>query len=138
LFLGVDQYYTNGIRVYWLFPKGDTIKLLQVVREFLEQIAQDENKLIRFSLSMGQEMYTPEDRYITILISNDRPYTDWLYGGISPHSVNRIWAGWLFQMAQLMDVSINYFFWGLSDLDFSIESKLRTLDVINLDTDAIR
>ena len=41
-------------------------------------------------------------------------------------------------MAQLLDESINYFFWGLSDLDFPIESKLRTLDVINLDTDAIR
>jgi len=56
LFSGVDQHYTNCIRVYWLFPKGDTIKPLQVVREFFEQIAQDENKLIRFSLSMGQEM----------------------------------------------------------------------------------
>jgi lipid A 3-O-deacylase len=87
LFSGVDQHYTNCIRVYWLFPKGDTIKPLQVVREFFEQIAQDENKLIRFSLSMGQEMYTPEDRYITILISNDRPYADWLYGGMSLHRV---------------------------------------------------
>ena len=41
-------------------------------------------------------------------------------------------------MAQLLDVSINYFFWGLSDLDFSTKSKLRTSDVINLDADAIR
>lgn len=41
-------------------------------------------------------------------------------------------------MAQLLDVSINYFFWGLSDLDFSAKSKLRTSDVINLDADAIR
>ena len=41
-------------------------------------------------------------------------------------------------MAQLLDVSINYFFWGLSVLDFSIESILRTSDVIKLNTDAIR
>jgi lipid A 3-O-deacylase len=90
LFSGVDQHYTNCIRVYWLFPKGDTIKPLQVVREFFEQIAQDENKLIRFSLSMGQEMYTPEDRYITILISNDRLYADWLCGGMSLHSMRNL------------------------------------------------
>jgi hypothetical protein len=56
LFSGVDQHYTNCTRVYLLFPKDDTIKPLQVVREFFEQIAHDENKLIRFSLSMGQEM----------------------------------------------------------------------------------
>ena len=41
-------------------------------------------------------------------------------------------------MAQLLDVSINYFFKGLSDLDLSAKSQLRTSDVINLDTDAIR
>ena len=82
LFSGSDQHYTNGIRISWLSPEGDTIKPLQVVREFLEQIAQDENKSTRFGLSMGQEMYTPEDRYITTLISDDRPYAGWLYGSI--------------------------------------------------------
>lgn len=82
LFSGAGQHYTNGIRVSWLSPEGDTIKLLQVVRKFLEQIAQDENKSTLFSLSMGQEIYTPEDRYITTLIFDDRPYAGWLYGSI--------------------------------------------------------
>lgn len=88
LFSGSDQHYTNGIRISWLSPEGDTIKPLRTVRDFLEQIARDENKTTRFGLSLGQDMYTPEDRAATQLIVDDRPYAGWLYGGMSLHTVS--------------------------------------------------
>lgn len=87
LFAGADQHYTNGIRLSWLSPEGDTVRPLQLVREFLEKIAQDENKKTRFGLSVGQDMYTPEDRYTTSLLTDDRPYAGWLYGGMSLHTI---------------------------------------------------
>ncbi len=87
LFSGVDQHYTNGIRISWLSPEGDTIDLLQSVRDVLEQIAWNENRTTRFGLFLGQDMYTPEDRYTTTLISDDRPYAGWLYAGMSLHTV---------------------------------------------------
>ncbi len=87
LFSGVDQHYTNGIRISWLSPEGDTVRSLQIVRDFLEQIAQDDNTTTRFGLSLGQDIYTPEDRYTTNLITVDRPYAGWLYGGVSLHTV---------------------------------------------------
>ena len=93
LFSGSDQHYTNGIRISWLSPEGDTVKPLQTVRDFLEQIAQDENAKTRFGLSLGQDMYTPEDRATTQLITDDRPYAGWLYGGMSLHSVTEFGQG---------------------------------------------
>lgn len=87
LFSGTDQHYTNGIRISWLSPEGDTIRPLQKVRDFLEQIAQDENQSTRFGLSLGQDIYTPHDRTSTQLLPNDRPYAGWLYGGMSLHSI---------------------------------------------------
>jgi lipid A 3-O-deacylase len=87
LFSGVDQHYTNGIRVSWLSPEGDTIAPLQYVRDLLEELAQDTNKSTRFGLSAGQDLYTPRDRYRTDLITEDRPYAGWLYGGLSLHTV---------------------------------------------------
>jgi len=87
LFSGADQNYTNGIRVSWISPEGDTIRPLQLVRDFLETFTQDTNKSTRFGLSAGQELYTPRDRYQTNLIVDERPYAGWLYGGLSLHTV---------------------------------------------------
>jgi len=89
LFSGQDQHYTNGLRLSWLSPEGDTIKPLQYVRDFLEALAQDTNKTTRFGLAAGQEIYTPEDRFRTDLITDDRPYAGWLYGGLSLHTVTK-------------------------------------------------
>jgi len=89
LFSGADQNYTNGIRLSWLSPEGDTIRPLQYVRDLLEALAQDNNKSTRFGLSTGQELYTPKDRYRTDLITDDRPYAGWLYSGLSLHTVTQ-------------------------------------------------
>lgn len=87
LFSGSDRHYTNGMRLSWLSPEGDAVKPLQYVRDLLESLARDTNKSTRFGLTLGQDIYTPEDRHERNLITTDRPYGAWLYGGLSLHTI---------------------------------------------------
>ncbi len=93
LFAGTDRHYTNGIRMSWLSPDGDTIEALELARDALEAVALDDDdvsrgdKEIRFGVSIGQDMYTPTDRARTDVILDDRPYAGWLYGAAALHTV---------------------------------------------------
>ncbi len=88
LFAGTDRHYTNGMRASWLSPEGGkTLPVLQQVRDLLEVIAQDENKSTRFGWALGQDIYTPTDRFSTSVVTDDRPYAGWLYGSLSLHTV---------------------------------------------------
>lgn len=88
LFAGTDNQYTSGVRVSWLSPEGgETLPLLQRARDLLALIAQDDNRQTRFGWALGQEIYTPKDRFATGVISDDRPYAGWLYGALSLHTV---------------------------------------------------
>ena len=51
---------------------------------------------------------------------------------------NRIGAGRLFQLAQALQVSVEYFFWGLSDLDLPCESTLQIREILQVDSTALR
>ena len=87
LFAGTDRHYTNGMRLSWLSPEGgETLPILQQGRDLLALIAQDENRKTRFGWALGQDIYTPEDRFATGIIADDRPYAGWLYGAMSLHS----------------------------------------------------
>ena len=86
LFKGTDQQYTNGVRASYLSPEGDQFEYLQFIRDGLELIAKP-NQHTRFGVAFGQEIYTPEDLNQTNIISDDRPYAGWLYGGISLHTI---------------------------------------------------
>lgn len=89
LFAGSDQHYTNGIRLSWLSPEGDSLEPINWVRDLLETVAMDEDdELTRFGLAVGQEMYTPVDRLRTDVVPDDRPYAGWLYGAMSLHTVS--------------------------------------------------
>ena len=89
LFAGSDQHYTNGIRLSWLSPEGDSLEPLNCVRDFLEALPLVENNdLTRFGLAMGQEMYTPVNRTRSDVQTDDRPYAGWLYGSMSLHTVH--------------------------------------------------
>lgn len=99
MFSGTDRHYTNGLRLNWLSPDGDTVEWLGVPRAALETVAceldgdfcpQDgkpASKEIRFGAGLGQDIYTPEDRYRRDVILDDRPYAAWLYGSVSLHIV---------------------------------------------------
>ncbi len=96
LFSGQDQNYTNGIRLSYLSPQGNTFEPLEDALGFLNKKlnpvsnSKDNDSKVRttrLGLALGHEIYTPEDRYRTDLIVDDRPYSAWLYGGMSVHVV---------------------------------------------------
>lgn len=93
LFAGTDRHYTNGIRLSWLSPDGDTVEALELARDALETVALDDDdiskgdKEVRFGVSIGQDMYTPMDRSRADVILDDRPYAGWLYGAAALHTI---------------------------------------------------
>lgn len=130
LFSGVDQHYTNGIRISWLSPEGDTFEALQTVRDFLEQIAQDDNKSTRFGLSLGQDMYTPANRYRSDLITDDRAYAGWLYAGMSLHTVTKLDDGRMDQ--ESVEVNLGVVGpWSLAEPTQDFVHEIRLIDTFD-------
>ena len=70
LFAGTDRHYTSGLRFSWLSPEGcKTIKPLRVVQDFLEGLAPAYDRdRTRFGWALGQDIFTPKDRFRTDLI----------------------------------------------------------------------
>ncbi len=92
LFSGTDRHYTNGIKLSWLSPSGETFPSLAMAGDVLESLpyvdaASNPNRSIRLGFSLGQDIYTPEDRYTPTLITDDRPYGAWLYSAVSLHAI---------------------------------------------------
>lgn len=101
LFADTDQSYTNGIRLAWVSPDIDTYLYDPQLPAWLREVnywftplyphpenAKDEiNRNLVFTI--GQQMYTPEDRERTTLDPNDRPYAGWLYAGFGYHAKTR-------------------------------------------------
>ncbi len=81
-----DRDYTNGVRVGWLspaiteMPRG--IVALTTIPTFLGEAAAD-SVIRRVAISAGQNIYTPENTYVTSPIYNDRPYAAWLYASFA-------------------------------------------------------
>lgn len=90
LFADTDQNYTNGVKVSWVSPDltqflDESPKWLNPVVKHLPFInAQDRMK--NLGISIGQNMYTPQDITRFDLIEDDRPYAGWLYLGFAFHS----------------------------------------------------
>ncbi len=84
---GTDRHYTHGTRLGCLSRRIQWIEALadQVPWFSLEQAqAKDSATALeaRASLTLGQNIYTPEDITIPTLIKEDRPYAGWLYLGM--------------------------------------------------------
>jgi len=82
---GTDRHFSHGTRIecltspiQWITDAAD--KLPWFKSERARSSPKDELKA-RASLSLGQNMYTPEDTTATQLITEDRPYAGWLYMG---------------------------------------------------------
>lgn len=97
LMAGTDQHYTNGVKVSMVSPdlqwfqdlpflKKDT-PFSRVTNRLIDWMpfTGDETRQRNVSLSIGQQMFTPEDIQRTDLIVDDRPYAGWLYGGMAFH-----------------------------------------------------
>jgi hypothetical protein len=94
LFADTDQGYTNGVKLSWishdLTGYAESGRLpewsLPLIRRlpFINETGLQRNVV----LSIGQNMYTPEDIEAEDLLEDDRPYSGWTYFGIGLHSKN--------------------------------------------------
>ena len=88
LFAQTDNDYTNGLRISWVSP--DLVDYVE--DEALPNWVRELNDALTFFhdskqglqrnlvLSLGQTIYTPEDREAVDVVENDRPYAGWLFG----------------------------------------------------------
>ena len=81
---GTDRHFTHGTRISYLTRPIDWIS--DAAGNFpwfdLEKAKSPENRIqARASLSLGQNIYTPEDISEHQLIEDERPYAGWLYLG---------------------------------------------------------
>lgn len=75
---GTDRYFTQGLRATLLLPEGDG-PLAPLVRRWLPGTNARDDWRVRQTFSLGQNMYTPEDKVRFDPDPNDRPYAGWLY-----------------------------------------------------------
>lgn len=101
LFSDTDQQYTNGVRLSFVSPEIDNFiddpdlpgwmrdanRLLAPLDPEPVRLGEDVSRRLIFTL--GQLMYTPEDRERTSIDPTDRPYAGWLYMGFGYHTQTR-------------------------------------------------
>lgn len=101
LFSDTDQQYTNGVRLSFVSPGIDSFiddpdlpgwmrdanRLLAPLDPEPVRLGEDVSRRLIFTL--GQLMYTPEDRERTRVDPTDRPYAGWLYMGFGYHTQTR-------------------------------------------------
>ena len=82
-----DAHYTNGVRFSYLSPETALPMGVQRSMNLFPFFASDGRK--RYSLGLGQSMFTPENIRQKALIVDDRPYAGWLYGTVGLTSDTR-------------------------------------------------
>jgi hypothetical protein len=83
-----DRHYTTGMRLGWVSDSKNPGAAPQWARDTLDFIYRQVNSQVegRIGLALGQNIFTPEDTAARNLLTDDRPYAGWLYGGISAHA----------------------------------------------------
>ena len=82
-----DRDYTNGLRLGWLSPAlpdlPDGLTSLTTIPTFF---GEDPVSSVtrRLGISIGQNLYTPQNTDTSAPIYNDRPYAAWLYMAFGP------------------------------------------------------
>ncbi|MFZ6645510.1 lipid A deacylase LpxR family protein [Undibacterium sp. TJN25] len=89
LFTGTDRDYTNGVKLSWVSSNLRSYTEAACLPEWIKGL----NSLFtavhpgdftsrNMVVTLGQSMYTPQDRLRRDVIPNDRPYAGWLYLGL--------------------------------------------------------
>ena len=87
-FGGSDRYYTNGFLLSWRSPSAALPHPLAALDRSLDRLFGPGR--VRWGLSFGQNMYTPEDTDRSNPDPRDRPYAGYLYGAATvAHSTAR-------------------------------------------------
>lgn len=100
-FAGTDRNYTNGLKLSLLttnlraFDQENVPGPLRTIARGLRPLMQ-ENAIPKLGLSLGQNIYTPENTKTAAPIANDRPYAAWLYFGANyqnyyPQRADAVW-----------------------------------------------
>ena len=90
-----DRYYTHGTKISWisrdLSNYRDIVLAPSWMHRFIERMPfiNDPENQRTVSLSLGQNIYTPEDKERSDLILDDRPYAGITYLGLGLHSKSR-------------------------------------------------
>lgn len=90
-----DRYYTHGAKISWLSRDlseyRDIAHAPSWMYRFMEgmPLVNDPGDVRTISFSLGQNIYTPEDKGRSDLIQDDRPYAGITYLGLGLHSRNR-------------------------------------------------
>jgi hypothetical protein len=79
-FGNTDQHFSQGARAGLLMPAGLAPDWVKDTMSRLPWVDAGTSKHLVFSL--GQSIFTPDDLKRSDLITNDRPYAGWLYGGV--------------------------------------------------------
>ncbi|HTS19128.1 MAG TPA: lipid A deacylase LpxR family protein [Verrucomicrobiae bacterium] len=76
-----DRHYTQGLKFTWLNGDDD---MPQWVRRVSDDVPKLGINMTAQNLGyvFGENMYTPQNLQESALITNDRPYAGWLYGGV--------------------------------------------------------
>lgn len=87
LFTGTDRYYTNGVKVSWTTPDLEKFSDSAFVRPILPVLDKlpfmnEADYQRNVAISLGQNIYTPDDTEATEVLENERPYAGWLYLGL--------------------------------------------------------
>lgn len=89
LFGDTDAQYTNGIQLKWLSRDlesyAGTMRVPRWILKLIENTPLRSDAAHRHNVGfvLGQQMFTPTDIANRALITDDRPYAGWLYGGLS-------------------------------------------------------
>ncbi|MDP3017374.1 MAG: lipid A deacylase LpxR family protein, partial [Deltaproteobacteria bacterium] len=96
IFGGTDRHYTNAIRLTWLSQDlteyDEDTRLprwgLPLIRKL--PLINRPGFQRNVGLSLGQNIYTPEDIFRRDLIKDDRPYAGWTYLSLTFHVKNTV------------------------------------------------
>ncbi|HVM61707.1 MAG TPA: lipid A deacylase LpxR family protein [Verrucomicrobiae bacterium] len=75
-----DRHYTQGLKLTWLNGDNELPPWARTVSDDLPKLGLGMTAQ-NFGYVLGQNMYTPANLQTNALITNDRPYAGWLYGG---------------------------------------------------------
>ncbi len=79
-----DRHYTNGLRFDWLPAPSTPGQEDWIERTALSiPFVGDDNSVGRIGWSLGQSIFTPQNKQATQPLPKDRPYAGWLYGGLT-------------------------------------------------------
>ncbi len=80
VFIGTDRGYSNGVNFSYLSSEKNCEKWLKNKSSYLPLFNKDGKR--RFSVAVGQNIYTPSDIKKSEFIENDFLYAGWLYGSM--------------------------------------------------------